>query len=161
METQQLYWLIALILVVIGLAGVVLPTIPGAPLIFAGLFIAAWSEDFAYVGVWAVIVLGVLAALSYGVDLWATMFGVKRFGASRRAVFGAAIGVIVGLFLGLPGVLFGPFIGAVAGELLARQGLHAATRAGIGATVGLVLGTALKLALAFAMVGIFIFARML
>jgi uncharacterized protein YqgC (DUF456 family) len=157
---QQLYWLIAVILVVIGLAGVVLPAIPGAPLVFAGLFIAAWSEDFAYVGVWTIVLLGVLAALSYGVDLWATMFGVKRFGASRRAVIGAAIGAIVGLFLGLAGVLFGPFIGAVAGELLARRGLQAATRAGVGATIGLVLGAALKIALAFAMIGIFIFARL-
>jgi uncharacterized protein YqgC (DUF456 family) len=160
METQQLYWLLALVLVVIGLAGVVLPALPGAPLIFAGLFIAAWAEDFVYVSVWTVAVLGVLAALSTAVDLWATMFGVKRFGASRRAVIGAAIGAIVGLFLGLPGVLFGPFIGAVAGELLARQGFHAATRAGIGATIGLVLGAALKIALGFAMIGIFIFARL-
>jgi uncharacterized protein YqgC (DUF456 family) len=160
MEAQPLYWLLALLLVVAGLAGVVLPAIPGAPLIFAGLFIAAWSEGFAYVGVWTVVVLGILAALSYGVDLWATMFGAKRFGASRRAVVGAAIGSIVGLFLGLPGVLFGPFIGAVAGELLSRQGFHAATRAGIGATIGLVLGAALKLALAFAMIGIFVFARL-
>jgi uncharacterized protein YqgC (DUF456 family) len=160
MEPQQLYWLLGLVLVAIGLAGVVLPALPGTPLIFAGLFIAAWAEDFLYVGVWTVVLLGVLAALSYAVDLWATMFGAKRFGASKRAVIGAAIGAVIGLFLGLPGVLFGPFIGAVAGELSARQGLHAATRAGIGATIGLVLGAALKLAFAFAMIGIFIFARL-
>jgi uncharacterized protein YqgC (DUF456 family) len=160
METQQLYWLLGLALVAIGLAGVVLPALPGTPLIFAGLFLAAWAEDFLYVGVWTIVLLGVLAALSTAVDLWATMFGAKRFGASKRAVIGAAIGAAIGLFLGLPGVLFGPFIGAVAGELSARQGFHAATRAGIGATIGLVLGAALKLALAFAMIGIFIFARL-
>jgi uncharacterized protein YqgC (DUF456 family) len=160
METHQLYWLLGIVLVAIGLAGVVLPALPGIPLIFAGLFLAAWAEDFLYVGVWTIVLLGALAALSTAVDLWATMFGAKRFGASKRAVIGAAIGAVLGLFLGLPGVLFGPFIGAVVGELSARQGFHAATRAGIGATIGLVLGAALKLALAFAMIGIFIFARL-
>jgi uncharacterized protein YqgC (DUF456 family) len=160
METQQLYWFLALVLVVLGLAGIVLPALPGAPLIFAGLFLAAWAEDFVYVGVWTLVVLGVLAAISYAADLWAAMFGVKRFGASQRAVIGAAIGSVVGLFLGFPGLVFGPFIGAVAGELSARRGLHAATRAGMGATIGLVLGAALKIALAFAMIGIFIFARL-
>lgn len=159
MEPAPLLWLLALVLIVVGLAGVVLPVIPGAPLLFIGLVIAAWAEDFQYVGLWTLVGLAVLAALTYGVDLWATMFGVKKFGASRRAVIGAVIGSIIGVFLGLPGVLFGPFIGAVIGELLARRDLHAATRAGLGATIGLALGAALKLALAFTMIGVFVVAR--
>ncbi|MET0502830.1 MAG: DUF456 domain-containing protein [Candidatus Binatia bacterium] len=159
MESDLIYWTLAVLLVVIGLAGVVLPAIPGAPLIFAGLFVAAWVEDFAYVGTGTLVVLGLLALLTYGVDLWATMFGAKRFGASKRAIVGALIGAIVGLFLGLPGVLFGPFIGAVIGELSAQRSLEAAARAGFGATVGLVLGIALKLALALSMIGIFAVAR--
>jgi uncharacterized protein YqgC (DUF456 family) len=159
MEAAPLLWFLALVLIVVGLAGVVLPVIPGAPLLFFGLVIAAWAEDFQYVGLWTLAALAVLAALTYGVDLWATMFGVKKFGASRRAVIGAIIGSIIGVFLGLPGVLFGPFVGAVIGELLARRDLHAATRAGLGATIGLVLGAALKLALAFTMIGVFVVAR--
>jgi uncharacterized protein YqgC (DUF456 family) len=159
MDPHFLYWLIAILLAAIGLAGVALPAIPGAPLLFAGLFLAAWTEDFLYVGKWTLVILGLLALLTYGVDFWATMFGAKRFGASKRAVVGALIGTLVGLFLGLPGVLFGPFIGAVIGELSARRKLEDAARAGFGATIGLVLGVALKVALALSMIGIFVVAR--
>jgi hypothetical protein len=149
-----------MLLVIAGLVGLVFPAMPGAPLIFAGLLLAAWSEDFKYVGLGTIIVIAVVALLTTGVDLWASMFGAKRFGASRRAVIGALLGTIVGLFLGFPGVVFGPFIGAVIGELLAQKNLRQASRAGIGATLGIVLGAALKLALAFAMVGIFFVARL-
>jgi len=159
METTAFFLLLAIVLVVTGLAGLVLPAIPGAPLVFAGLLLAAWAEGFAYVGVWTLVILAVLALLTYGVDFWATMFGAKKFGASKRAVVGALIGAFTGIFLGFPGVLFGPFIGAVVGELLAQRGLQEAARAGFGATIGLVLGAALKLALAFSMVGIFVVAR--
>jgi uncharacterized protein YqgC (DUF456 family) len=159
MEPHLTYWTLAVLLIVVGLAGIVLPAIPGPPLIFAGLFLAAWAENFAYVGAGTLVILGLLALLTYGVDLWATMFGAKRFGASKRAVAGALIGAIVGLFLGFAGVLFGPFIGAVIGELSAQRSLEDAARAGFGATVGLVLGAALKLALALSMIGIFAVAR--
>ena len=161
MDTNQAYFILAALLVLAGLAGLVLPGLPGSPLIFAGLFIAAWAEDFSYVGAGTLIVLGVLALLTYVVDFWATMFGAKKFGASKRAVIGALIGSIIGLFLGLPGVIFGPFIGAVIGELSARRGLHDAARAGIGATIGLAIGVAVKMALAFSMIGIFIVVRFL
>jgi uncharacterized protein len=159
MEPDLLYWLLALFLIAIGLAGVVLPVIPGAPLLFAGLFLAAWIEDFTYVGKGTLVILGLLALLTYGVDIWATMFGAKRFGASKRAIVGALAGTVVGLFLGFPGVFFGPFIGAVIGELSAQRSLEDAARAGFGATVGLVLGVALKLALALSMIGIFAVVR--
>ena len=161
MEATPFFWLFAILLIAAGLAGLVLPVMPGAPLLFAGLLVAAWAENFSYVGLWTVVTLAVLALLTYGVDLWATMVGVKKFGASKRAVIGAVIGSIVGVFLGFPGVIFGPFIGAVIGELLAQRSLTAATRAGMGATVGLVLGAALKLALAFAMIGLFVVVRFL
>ena len=161
MDSQLLLWLIGAVLVVAGLAGVVLPAIPGAPLIFAGLVLAAWAEDFTYVGLWTLAAVGLLALISYAVDFWATMFGAKRFGASKRAVIGALVGMLIGIFLGFVGVLFGPFIGAVIGELSVRGNLQQATRAGIGATIGVVLGAALKLALAFAMIGIFVVARLI
>jgi uncharacterized protein YqgC (DUF456 family) len=161
MDSELLLWLIGAVLVVAGLAGVVLPAIPGAPLIFTGLVLAAWAEDFTYVGFWTLAAVGLLALLSYAVDFWATMFGAKRFGASKRAVIGALVGMLIGIFLGFVGVLFGPFIGAVIGELSVRGNLQQATRAGIGATIGVVLGAALKLALAFAMIGIFVVARLI
>jgi uncharacterized protein YqgC (DUF456 family) len=161
MDTSFAFWILATILVVTGLVGLVMPAIPGAPLIFAGLLVAAWAEDFIHVGLWTIVALAVLALLTYGVDLWATMFGAKKFGASKYAVIGAVLGSIVGIFLGFPSIIFGPFIGAVIGELLAQRNLRQATWAGIGATIGLVLGAALKLAMAFAMIGIFVVARFL
>jgi uncharacterized protein YqgC (DUF456 family) len=152
---------LGVLLALVGLAGVVLPALPGTPLLFAGLFLAAWAEGFAHVGGFTLAVLAVLTALGYAADFLATALGAKRFGASRRAVVGAALGGLAGLFLGLPGVLLGPFVGAVAGELSGRRGLREAGRAGLGATLGLVLGVAAKLALAFSMIGLFLLDRFL
>jgi uncharacterized protein YqgC (DUF456 family) len=153
-------WLaLAVLLTALGLLGTVLPALPGAPLMFAGLLLAAWAEGFAHVGRGAIAVLGVLALLTYGVDLAATAFGARRFGASRRAVIGAGLGAIVGLFFGIPGILLGPFAGAVIGELSARRSLGDAGRAGVGAAIGVALGAAAKLALALSMVGFFLVVR--
>jgi uncharacterized protein YqgC (DUF456 family) len=159
MDNLVVLWIISSLLVIAGLVGLVLPGLPGAPLIFAGLLLAAWAEGFEYVGLGTVLVLAVIAFMTFAVDFWATMFGAKKFGASMRAVIGAVLGLIVGFFLGFPGVIFGPFIGAVIGELSVQRNLQQATRSGIGATVGFVLGAALKLALAFAMIGVYLVAR--
>jgi uncharacterized protein YqgC (DUF456 family) len=154
-----LLWLLAAVLVLAGLLGLILPALPGAPLLFAGLLVAAWVEDFSYVGGGTLAVLGALALLTYAVDFIASALGAKRFGASNRAIVGAAIGALVGIFFGLPGILLGPFVGAVVGELTGQRGPRDAARAGVGATVGLALGAAAKLALAFSMLGIFALAR--
>lgn len=156
-----LLWLAAALLVLVGFAGLVLPILPGAPLLFAGLLLGAWAEDFTYVGTGTLAVLAVLALLTYGVDFFASSFGARRFGASGRAVLGAAIGGVAGLFFGLIGVLLGPFVGAVLGELSVRRDLQAAGRAGLGATLGLALGAAAKLALATSMLGVFLVVRFL
>jgi uncharacterized protein len=161
METTLVFWLVALLLVGTGLIGLFLPVLPGAPLIFAGLVIAAWAEDFHYAGLWTVVLLAIITLLTLGVDFWATIFGAKKFGASKRAVIGALIGLVIGIFLGFPGIIFGPFIGAVVGELSAQKNLKQATRAGVGATIGLVLGAAIKLALALTMIGVFLTVRFL
>jgi uncharacterized protein YqgC (DUF456 family) len=147
------------ILAVIGLAGMLLPIIPGAPILYFGLVLAAWADDFEYVGLWTMVLLGVIAALTYLVDFLAGAFGVKRFGASPRAMFGAAAGTLLGLFFGFPGVLVGPFAGACIGELTTTRNVEAAGRAGFGATLGLVIGAAVKLAMAFTMLGIFAVVR--
>lgn len=151
--------LLAALLVVLGIVGTVLPALPGVPLLFGGLLLAAWAEDFAHVDQRNIIVMGLLALLAYAVDLVAGALGARRFGASRRAVIGAGIGAFAGIFLGLPGILLGPFVGAVIGELSAHRDLGQAGRAGIGAAIGLVLGVAAKLALALSMVGYFVFLR--
>ncbi len=159
MEYTLIAQVVAALLVVIGLAGLLLPILPGAPIIFLGLLLAAWAEDFQYLGLGSLTVLGVLALLTYVVDFGASALGARRFGASPRAVVGAGLGALVGIFFGLPGILFGPFLGATVGELSARRSLDAATRAGLGASIGLVLGAALKLSLALSMVGFYAFVR--
>jgi uncharacterized protein YqgC (DUF456 family) len=154
-----LLWILSAVLVLAGLAGLVLPALPGAPLLFAGLFVAAWTEDFVFVGTKTLVALGIMAALSYALDFAASALGARRFGATSRAMAGAALGAIVGLFFGIPGILLGPFLGAVAGELTARRDLQAAAGAGVGAFLGLLLATAGKLALGFAMIGLFLLVR--
>lgn len=161
MYIDILLWVLAIILVIGGLAGLVFPVLPGAPILYAGLFVAAWAEDFTHVGAKALILLGMMTILTYAFDFLAGAFGAKRFGASRRAVIGATLGAIVGIFFGIPGILLGPFMGAVLGELSNHPNLKVAGLAGIGATLGLILGVAAKLTLAFAMLGIFILVRFL
>lgn len=163
MDPTALYYLTAALLVLVGLAGTVLPALPGLPLMFAGMLLAAWAGDFQHVGAPTLIVLAILTLVSVAVDFWATAHGAKRVGASRLAMLGAALGTLFGLFLGLPGLLLGPFAGAVAGELLHRRSLQAdtlghAAKVGAGTWLGILLGTALKLALAFAMLGLFALA---
>lgn len=159
MDPQTILWLSAALLIIIGLAGLLLPMLPGTPLVYAGLICAAWAEDFRYVGIWTLVALGVLTLLAYFIDFAATAFGAKRFGATPRAAIGAAIGLLAGFFLGFVGFIIGPFIGAVVGELLGRRSVTAASQAGIGATVGLLIGGAIKIALTFIMIGIFVFVR--
>ena len=152
-----IFWLIlAGLTVITGLVGTVVPVLPGIPVIFTGLLLAAWSTDFEPVGWGTIVVLAMLTALSILIDLLAAAFGAKRLGASQRAFWGATLGAIVGLFFGLPGILLGPFIGAVAAELAAGRGAQQAGRSGYGVWLGLILGTAAKLAIAFLMVGIFL-----
>jgi len=161
MHIDILIWILAVILVIGGMVGLVFPALPGAPVLYAGLFVAAWAEDFAHVGAKTLVVLGVMAIMTYALDFLAGALGARRFGASRRAVIGAALGAITGIFFGIPGILLGPFVGAVVGELSNRADLKSAGRAGIGATLGLALGIAVKLTLAFAMLGLFVTVRFL
>jgi len=161
MDTNILLWLPAVILVITGLAGLVFPALPGVLLLLAGLVVAAWAEDFAYVGWGTISILALFSVFAYGVDFLAGAMGAKRFGASKRAILGAALGGFIGIFFGLPGILLGPFLGSVLGELSVRRDLQAAGRAGVGAWLGLVVGAATKIAIAFTMLGIFALARFL
>jgi uncharacterized protein YqgC (DUF456 family) len=155
---QLLTYLAAAVLVLIGLAGIVMPALPGTMLIFAGLLLAAWADGFARVGVWTLVVIGVVGALSYSVDFVAAALGARKLGASTRAMFGAALGTVAGLFFGLPGLVVGPFVGAALGELTLHGDMRRAGRAGVSAWIGFAIGTAVKVGLAFLMVGIFLAA---
>jgi uncharacterized protein YqgC (DUF456 family) len=151
-------WLLAAILVLVGIAGTVLPALPGAPLVFLGLVCGAWADGFRKVGWFTISILAVLMVLTFIVDFLASRWGAKRVGASWLALVGAFLGTIAGLFFSLPGLIFGPFLGAVAGEWLAVRNLRQAGKVGLGTWLGMILGIGAKLALVFAMVGIFALA---
>ncbi len=159
-DPSIILWIIGIILAISGLAGLLLPVLPGAPLLFLGLFFAAWAEGFHYVGIWTLLLLAGLAALTYVVEVVASALGVKKYGGSNRAMMGAVIGGIVGLFFGIPGILLGPFLGAVAGELSLQRSLDQAGRAGFGTVLGLAIGVAGKLAIGIAMIGLFLLIRL-
>lgn len=161
MDKSVVLWIVAVVLVVAGLAGTVLPVLPGAPLVLAGLVAAAWAENFLYVGVPTLVLLAVLTALTYVIDLITSALGAKRVGASKYAIWGAVLGALVGAFFGVAGVLLGPFVGAVAGELGAGRSVKQAGRVGVASWIGFVVGTLGKLALLFTMIGIFVLARFL
>jgi len=144
--------------VVVGIAGLILPALPGLPLVFSGMLLAAWAGDFQQVGWVTLVVLGLLTALSIAIDILATLVGAKRVGASRKALIGALVGTVVGLFFGPVGLFAGPFVGALLGELWHGRQLGKAARVGLGTWLGILLGTVLKLGLAFAMLGLFVFA---
>jgi uncharacterized protein YqgC (DUF456 family) len=162
-DTATLWYVIAALLVLVGIAGTVLPALPGIPLVFGGLLLAAWAGDFREVGGVTMGILALLTVLSFGIDVLATAMGAKRVGASRLALIGAVIGTFAGLALGLIGVFIGPFVGALLGELahrraLGREAMGQATKVGMGTWVGIIVGTVLKLGVAFAMLGLFAFA---
>ncbi|KAF1697757.1 DUF456 domain-containing protein [Pseudoxanthomonas koreensis] len=158
MDPALFWYAIAAVLVLVGLAGVVLPALPGLPLVFTGMLVAAWAGDFQRIGPVPLVALGLLTLLSVVADFIATAAGAKRVGAGPMAVWGAALGTLVGIFFGPLGLVGGPFLGALLGELWHTRQLRRATHVGLATWVGLLLGTVLKLALAFAMLGLFALA---
>lgn len=156
MDLNILWWILAGLLVIGGLAGTVFPALPGVPMVFGGLVLAAWATDFEPAGLGTMVVLGALTALAWLIDFLAAALGAKRLGASPRAFWGALFGAIIGMFFGLAGILLGPFVGAVVAEISGGRNLEDAGRAGLGAWIGTVIGAAAKLAIAFLMVGLFV-----
>ena len=154
----MLYYALAVVLILVGVAGVILPALPGLPLVFVGMLVAAWAGDFQRIGAVPLVILGLLTLLSVVADFVATAAGAKRVGAGPLAVWGAALGTFAGIFFGPLGLLAGPFLGALLGELWHTRALRRATHVGLATWLGLLLGTVLKLALAFAMLGLFVLA---
>lgn len=145
-------------LVLAGLAGTVLPLLPGTLLVWAGLLLGAWIDDFSRVSVLTVVFITLLSALAWALDFVAGLMGAKRMGASKLALVGAAVGTIVGIFMGLVGVLFMPLVGAAIGEYWAQRDQKRAAKVAIGTWLGLVLGMVAKIVISFVMVGIFLVA---
>lgn len=158
MTVDVLWWVLAVGLIVLGLAGTVLPALPGTLLVLAGIGLGAWIDDFQHVGLVTLSVVTALALLAWVLDYVAGLLGAQKAGASRQALWGAALGTVLGLFMGLVGVLFMPLVGAAAGEYLAQRDHRQSLRVGVSTWVGLMLGMLAKVALSFMMVGIFVIA---
>lgn len=154
-------WIVAALLIVVGVAGTVLPALPGIPLVFGGVLLAAWIDDFQRIPGWVVGVLAVLAVIGVAVDYVAAALSARRVGASRQGIIGAAIGTVAGIFTGLWGLLFMPLLGAAIGEFLAHRDALRAGKVGIATWFGLLIGAAVKLAVAFSILGIAIAALLI
>lgn len=158
-ELTQILYIISAGLILIGLLGTVLPVLPGIPLAFMGMLLAAWVGDFTKISLITVIVLGLLTAASVAVDFFASLVGAKRAGASKFAMLGGALGGLIGfLVLNIVGLIIGPFIGVVAVEMFRGKTAREAGKIGLGTWIGMAVGMALKVGLAFTMLGIFLFA---
>ena len=156
-----LLWIVSVALILVGLAGTVLPVLPGTILVWGGIVLGAWIDDFTRVGMTTVVVISVLAVLAWGLDYVAGLMGAQKAGASKLALLGAAVGTVLGLFMGLVGVFFMPLVGAAVGEYLARRDQTRAVKVGVATWIGIMLGLIAKVVLAFIMVGIFIAALLI
>ncbi len=158
MELSVLWWILSAALIVVGLAGTVLPALPGTVLVLAGIVLGAWIDDFARVSVGTVAFVSVLAVIAWVLDYVAGLLGARRAGASKQAIIGAAVGTVVGLFMGLVGVLFMPLVGAAIGEYIAQKDQQRAVKVGVATWLGIMAGLIAKVVIAFVMIGVFVVA---
>jgi len=156
-----LLWILSVVLIMLGLAGTVLPILPGTLLVWGGIVLGAWIDNFTRVGTTTVWVISALAVLAWALDYVAGLLGASKAGASRQALLGAAIGTVAGLFMGFVGVLFMPLVGAAIGEYLARKDHNRAVRVGMATWIGIMVGLVAKVVLGFVMVGIFVTALLI
>ncbi len=110
---------VALLAMLVGLAGSVLPALPGVPVIFFSALVYAFLTGFDVIGAPVLVPLALFAALAFVADIVATSYGARRFGASNWGTIGGAVGGIAGALAGLLlvgiGSLFGLILGTIAG----------------------------------------------
>jgi uncharacterized protein len=149
------YWLLVVLLVVVGFIGLLVPILPGIVLIFCGLLLAAWIDDFSRVSQMSMIMIGVIALLAWLVDFFGSYLTAKKANASKLALYGTLIGAVIGILGGIVGLIIGPIVGAVIGELIARKNSGDVARVGFAAGLGFVVALILKLILALIIMVIF------
>ena len=159
--STTLLWVLSVVLIVVGVAGTVLPALPGTALVLAGIVLGAWIDDFTRVGWGVVAAVAVLAVIAWVLDYVAGLLGARKAGASRQAIVGAALGTLAGLFMGLVGVLFMPLVGAAIGEWLARRDHEQAVKVGVATWLGILAGIVSKVVIAFMMIGLFVAALLI
>lgn len=147
----------ALFVMFIGLAGIVLPILPGIPLIFAAAFLFALITDYTYIGWSAIGIFAALTGVGLILDWLSTAYGVKKMGGSWMGMLGAVIGMLAGLFTaGFAGLIIGSFIGAFVLEMAAGKNQQQAFRAGIGGFIGFIAGGFLKFVIGTIIIGTFV-----
>jgi hypothetical protein len=161
MSLDVVWWVLSTLLILAGVAGTVLPALPGPLFVLLGVGLAAWIDGFSRVGMAALLIVGLLAVLAWILDYAAGLLGARKVGASRQALVGAAIGTVVGLFMGFIGVLFMPLVGAAAGEYLARRDEQHALKVGVATWLGILAGLAAKVVIVFIMIGVYLTALVL
>ena len=146
---------LAIAFMIVGIAGCLLPVLPGPPLSYLGLVVLHFTR-FADISKNMFIILGIVAVVVTVVDYIVPIWGTKKFGGSKYGMRGATVGLIIGLFLGPLGIIIGPFIGAVVGELIFRDDIKYALKAGFGSLLGFLTGVGLKLAASLLMTFYFV-----
>lgn len=155
------WWIIAVLLILLGLAGTLVPGVPGVLAVFGGMLLAASIDGFRRIGWPTLVILGLLAVAALIADVVGGLIGAKRVGASRLALLGAAAGPLAGLFFGLAGALLGPFLGAAAGELVSKGRLLRAARVGLGTWIGLAISAVARVLIVLVMLVVFVASYLL
>jgi uncharacterized protein YqgC (DUF456 family) len=154
---NQFYFAIALLIMLIGLAGTVLPVLPGIALIYLGYVLYGFLTSWHYYGATTMILWGAVTAVTFFLEHYAALLGAKRSGSSILGIWGSFIGAILGMiFFSFAGLIIGTFAGAIAGELIAGRPAGQALRSGKAAVLGFVAGSLFKAVVGLIMVGAFI-----
>ena len=154
-------WILSALLIAVGVAGTVLPALPGVILVLAGIVLGAWIDDFTRVSGVTVAIVAVLAIAAWVIDYVSGVMGAQKAGASKEAIVGALIGTVVGIFSGLWGLIFMPLLGAMIGQYVVDRDLIRARNVGLATWIGMAIGMVAKITLAFLMIGIFVAALLI
>ena len=152
---DYLLLVLAIILMIVGIAGCLLPVLPGPPLSYLGLVVLHLTR-FADISKNLFIILGIVAVVVTVIDYIVPIWGTRQFGGSKYGMRGATVGLVIGLFLGPAGIIIGPFAGAVVGELIFKDDIKYALKAGFGSLLGFLTGVGLKLAASLLMTFYFV-----
>lgn len=152
---DALWLVLGVILMLVGIAGCILPFLPGPPLCFLALLIQQLQDSPPYTTKFLLIWAGITLVIT-GLDYVIPLYGTKRFGGTKFGMWGCAIGLVAGLWLGPLGLIVGPFAGAFIGELIGNAKSDHALRAAVGSFIGFLMGTLLKLVACLVMCRYFI-----